>query len=95
MDDQQRETLSAMMDDQADDGAVHQVLSQALGKSVRDQWYRWHQLRDLLRSTSGAAGRGNPGINVIGAVRDVLDQDGTGMEQGSGNRLNGRTDNND
>ena len=69
MDDRLRETLSAMMDDEADELAVRRLLSHGSQDEVREQWQRWQQVRGLLHSHHSPA----DGIDVSGAVREVLD----------------------
>ncbi|MEX0605436.1 MAG: sigma-E factor negative regulatory protein [Marinobacter sp.] len=49
MDDRLKETLSAMMDDQADELAVRRLLSNAEHHELRGQWRRWQQMHDLMR----------------------------------------------
>ena len=49
MDDSLKETLSAMMDDQADELAVRRLLSNAEHHELRGQWRRWQQMHDLMR----------------------------------------------
>jgi sigma-E factor negative regulatory protein RseA len=48
MDDRLKEALSAMMDDEADELAVHRVLAHSRDPQVRDQWQRWHQQSSLM-----------------------------------------------
>src|SRR5690554_7287457 len=55
MDDRLRETLSAMMDDEADELSVRRLLSHANQDEVRDQWQRWQQVRDLMHENHGPA----------------------------------------
>ncbi|QSP96302.1 sigma-E factor negative regulatory protein [Marinobacter salinisoli] len=50
MDDRLRETLSAMMDDEADELSVRRLLSHDGQDQVRDQWQRWQQVRCLMHS---------------------------------------------
>lgn len=49
MDDSLKETLSAMMDDQADELAVRRLLSNAEHHELSGQWRRWQQMHDLMR----------------------------------------------
>lgn len=70
MDDRLRETLSAMMDDQADELAVRRVLSHHDQQAVRDQWQRWQRIRDVIHETPG----GHAGVDVREAVSASLDQ---------------------
>lgn len=78
MDDRLRETLSAMMDDQADELAVRRVLSHDDQQAVRDQWQRWQRIRDTIHETPGHAG-----LDVREAVSASLDQ---GAEDDHGRR---------
>ncbi|MDX1754473.1 MAG: sigma-E factor negative regulatory protein [Marinobacter sp.] len=73
MDDRLKETLSAMLDDQADELSVRRVLSHTEQQQVRSQWQRWHQLRELLHEGQG---RVEP-IDVSHRVRQSLA--GTGL----------------
>jgi sigma-E factor negative regulatory protein RseA len=72
MDDRLRETLSAMMDDEADELAVRRLLSHADQNDVRHQWQRWQQIRDLMHDHHGPA----RGVDVAQAVRATLDGHG-------------------
>lgn len=69
MDDRLRETLSSMMDDEADELSVRRLLSHDNQSDVRAQWQRWQQVRDLMHEQHGPADN----IDVAGAVRDALD----------------------
>ncbi|WP_328184883.1 sigma-E factor negative regulatory protein [Marinobacter sp. OP 3.4] len=70
MDDRLRETLSAMMDDQADELAVRRVLSHHDQPAVRDQWQRWQRIRDVIHETPS----GHAGLDVRDAVSASLDR---------------------
>lgn len=74
MDDRLRETLSAMMDDQADELAVRRVLSHHDQQAVRDQWQRWQRIRDVMHE----APTGHAGLDVREAVSASLDQTAAG-----------------
>lgn len=52
MDDRLRETLSAMMDDEADELAVRRLLSFSDQDEVRGQWQRWQHIHDLMHGTA-------------------------------------------
>lgn len=69
MDERLRETLSAMMDDEADELSVRRLLSQADQDGVRSQWRRWQEIRDLMHDNHGPAA----GMDIAGAVRERLD----------------------
>lgn len=69
MDDRLRETLSAMMDDEADELSVRRLLSHHDQTQVRDQWQRWQQVRDLMHSGHTPA----EGVDVSASVRAALD----------------------
>lgn len=69
MDERLRETLSAMMDDQADELAVRRMLSQAGKSEVRGQWHRWQQLRSLMHDER----RDLATVDVSAAVRAELE----------------------
>ncbi|MEP2614726.1 sigma-E factor negative regulatory protein, partial [Marinobacter alexandrii] len=69
MDDRLRETLSAMMDDEADELSVRRLLSHSRQDEVCDQWQRWQQVRGLMHKNHSLA----EGVDVSGAVREVLD----------------------
>ncbi|MDX1459146.1 MAG: RseA family anti-sigma factor [Marinobacter sp.] len=68
MDDRLKETLSAMLDDQADELSVRRVLSHSEQQEVRSQWQRWHQLRGLLQDGQSALER----IDISQQVRQSL-----------------------
>ncbi|MGC8121641.1 sigma-E factor negative regulatory protein [Marinobacter sp. VGCF2001] len=72
MDERLRETLSSMMDDEADELSVRRLLSHGSQQDVRSQWQRWQQVRDLMHEQHGPA----DGIDVAGAVREALDGHG-------------------
>lgn len=69
MDDRLRETLSAMMDDEADELSVRRLLSHERQDEVRGQWQRWQDVRDLMRGGQVQV----HGLDVSAAVRDRLD----------------------
>ncbi|WP_273202956.1 sigma-E factor negative regulatory protein [Marinobacter subterrani] len=69
MDDRLRETLSAMMDDEADELSVRRLLSHDHQDEVRAQWQRWQDVRDLLHDGHLPAHE----VDVSVAVRDLLD----------------------
>lgn len=69
MDDRLRETLSAMMDDEADELSVRRLLSHGRQDEVCDQWQRWQQVRGLMHKNHSPA----EGVDVSAAVREVLD----------------------
>lgn len=68
MDDRLKETLSAMMDDEADELSVRRLLSQQGQDEVRGQFQRWQQVRDLIQHRHPAV----DAIDVSEGVRDVL-----------------------
>lgn len=69
MDDRLRETLSAMMDDEADELSVRRLLSHENQSHVRDQWQRWQGIHDLMHRGHSPA----DGVDVSAAVRERLD----------------------
>jgi len=69
MDDRLRETLSAMMDDEADELAVRRLLSHNRQDEVCDQWQRWQQVRGLMHRAHSPA----ESVDVSVSVREVLD----------------------
>lgn len=69
MDDRLRETLSAMMDDEADELSVRRLLSHHSQDEVRAQWQRWQDVRDLMHDGHSPA----HGVDVSLAVRELLD----------------------
>ncbi len=69
MDDRLRETLSAMMDDEADELSVRRLLSHDRQDEVRAQWQRWQDVRDLMHDTHVPADR----LDISKGVREVLD----------------------
>ncbi|MEX2476617.1 sigma-E factor negative regulatory protein [Marinobacter sp.] len=68
MDDRLRETLSAMMDDEADELAVRRLLSHGEQRDVRSQLQRWQQVRDLMHQGHVPA----DSVDVSAGVRRVL-----------------------
>ncbi len=73
MDERLRETLSAMMDDEADELSVRRLLSHDDQNEVREQWQRWQQVRDLMHEAPGTS----YGVDVAGAVRAAIDDQET------------------
>lgn len=73
MDERLRETLSAMMDDEADELSVRRLLSHDDQSEVTGQWQRWQQVRDLMHEAPSAS----YGVNVASAVRAALDDQKT------------------
>jgi sigma-E factor negative regulatory protein RseA len=69
MDDRLKETLSAMMDDEADELSVRRLLSQEGQDEVRAQFQSWQQMRDLIQHRHPAV----DSIDVSEGVRDVLE----------------------
>lgn len=69
MDDRLKETLSAMMDDEADELSVRRLLSREGQDEVRSQFQRWQQMRDLIQHRHPAV----DSIDVSESVRDSLD----------------------
>lgn len=77
MDDRLKETLSAMMDDEADELSVRRLLSHGGQDEVRSQWQRWQQVRDLMHQGNLAEER----VDVSAGVREALDG---GLHKASG-----------
>lgn len=69
MDDRLKETLSAMMDDEADELSVRRLLSQEGQDEVRGQFQRWQKMRDLIQHRHPAV----DSIDVSDGVRNVLE----------------------
>ncbi|GGE68299.1 hypothetical protein GCM10011533_20850 [Streptosporangium jomthongense] len=69
MDDRLRETLSAMMDDEADELSVRRLLSHEEQDDVRTQWQRWQSIHDLMHRGYSPA----EGVDVSVGVRAALD----------------------
>jgi sigma-E factor negative regulatory protein RseA len=69
MDDRLRETLSAMMDDEADELSVRRLLSHHDQDRVREQWQRWQEVRDLMHASHAPV----EGVDVTSGVREALD----------------------
>lgn len=69
MDDRLKETLSAMMDDEADELSVRRLLSRKEQDEVRVQFQRWQQMRDLIQHRHPAV----DSIDVSDGVRSVLE----------------------
>lgn len=66
MDERLKETLSAMMDDQADELSVRRLFSHPDQQQVRSQWQRWQRVRDLMHDGSLES------VDVSAGVRDTL-----------------------
>jgi sigma-E factor negative regulatory protein RseA len=73
MDDRLRETLSAMIDDEADELAVRRLLSFSDQNEVRGQWQRWQQIHDLMHGSGVAADSVSPAADVSAGVWQRLD----------------------
>ncbi|MDK8464682.1 sigma-E factor negative regulatory protein [Marinobacter sp. SS13-12] len=69
MDDRLKETLSAMMDDEADELSVRRLLSHGRQDEVRSQWQRWQHVRDLMHQGNLSDDR----VDVSAGVRAALD----------------------
>ncbi|MGO1461188.1 MAG: sigma-E factor negative regulatory protein [Marinobacter sp.] len=69
MDDRLRETLSAMMDDEADELSVRRLLSREDQSDVRAQWQRWQGINDLMHRGHSPA----DGVDISAAVRERLE----------------------
>ncbi|MFE8072613.1 sigma-E factor negative regulatory protein [Marinobacteraceae bacterium S3BR75-40.1] len=65
-----KETLSAMLDDEADELSVRRILTQSELDDVRSQWTRWQQISDHL----GSQQRPWATIDVVDAVNQSLDE---------------------
>ena len=48
MDERLKETLSAMMDDEADELSVRRLLAHSDPEALRSHWHRWQQIRGLM-----------------------------------------------
>lgn len=69
MDDRLRETLSAMMDDEADELSVRRLLSHESQDDVRAQLQRWQQVRDLMQRGHSPV----DSVDVSDGVRAVIE----------------------
>jgi sigma-E factor negative regulatory protein RseA len=78
MDDRLKETLSAMMDDEADELSVRRLLSREGQDEVCAQFQRWHQVRDLIQRRNPAV----DSIDVSEGVRDILEGHDQGLDRG-------------
>lgn len=77
MDDRLRETLSAMMDDEADELSVRRLLSHGEQSDVRAQWQRWQHVRDLMHQGHAPA----DAVDVsVGVRRALAGQQDSAME---------------
>lgn len=56
MDDKLRESISALMDDEANELEARRVLSKACNNELADTWKRYHKVRDLMSGMSELAG---------------------------------------
>lgn len=73
MDDRLRETLSAMMDDEADELAVRRLLSCSDQDKIRGQWQRWQHIHDLMHDHSVATEPVSPSLDVSVGVWQRVD----------------------
>ena len=73
MDDRLRETLSAMMDDEADELSVRRLLSCSDQDKIRGQWQRWQHVHDLMHNHSVVAEPVSPSLNVSAGVWQRVD----------------------
>lgn len=80
MDDRLRETLSAMMDDEADELAVRRLLSCSDQNEVRGQWQRWQQIHDLMQGTGAAVDTVSPAADVSSGVWQRLEGGAPGVK---------------
>ena len=69
MDDRLKETLSAMMDDEADELSVRRLLSHEGQEEICTQFQRWQQMRDLIQNRHPAVHC----IDVSEGVRGILE----------------------
>lgn len=82
MDDRLKETLSAMMDDEADELSVRRLLSYGEQRDVRAQWQRWQHVRDIMHQERVPV----DSIDVSADVRRTLagrKDEATGTEAGA------------
>lgn len=72
MDERLKESLSAMLDDQADELSVRRVLACPDQDEVRAQWQRWQTVRDLLHDSHGPDGIDTDAVDISAQVRQAL-----------------------
>lgn len=77
MDDRLRETLSAMMDDEADELSVRRLLSHHQQADIRAQWRRWQGIHDLMHNSHVPVEDRDglepvQGVDVSAGVREAL-----------------------
>lgn len=90
MDDRLRETLSAMMDDEADELSVRRLLSCSDQDEVRGQWQRWQQIHDLMHGSGTAADSVSPAADVSAGVWQRLDGKVSAPERHTARAAGGR-----
>jgi len=82
-----RESLSAMMDDEANELEIERVLSQVAGDGeLRETWSRYQYVRGALSGQS----MGFPALDVSASVRDAIDNESSVAGQGSQDSLRQR-----
>ncbi len=67
MSEQLKESLSAAMDDEADAFELRRFIDEAAGDDeLREQWHRYHVVRDVLRGSSAATANATVGAHAPG-----------------------------
>jgi len=81
MDDRIKESISALMDDEANELEMQRLLSKASSEEVLDTWKRYHQSRELMAGLSDRAGD-HLNIDVSASVSAAIrGQDDASMQQ--------------
>jgi sigma-E factor negative regulatory protein RseA len=70
MDDRKKESISALMDDEANEIELQRLLSKEDPEALLKTWSRYHLMRDVLNGHAGL----NIQVDVSDAVRDEIEQ---------------------
>lgn len=80
VDDKMKESISALMDDEANEIEIQRLLSKSDSKDLLDTWKRYHNARDVMSGMSGRTVDVNISSKVAAAIRGEA-QVYTGDEQ--------------
>lgn len=69
MDDKMKESISALMDDEANEIEIQRLLSKSDSRDLLDTWKRYHKARDVMAGMSGCAAEVDISSKVAAAIR--------------------------
>ncbi|KZZ79289.1 hypothetical protein A3767_11315 [Oleiphilus sp. HI0133] len=69
MDDKMKESISALMDDEANEIEIQRLLSKSDSKDLLDTWKRYHNARDVMAGMPGRSVDVDIAANVAAAIR--------------------------